>query len=100
MRIIWSPLAVKTAAEIAEYISRDNPIAAEEWVDTVFSKVEQLKLFPEKGRMVPEINSKDFRELIYENYRIISRVEKTQIFIHAICYGKQILPIDEIQVKK
>jgi len=97
MRIIWSPLAVEKAAEIAEYISRDNPTAAKNWVDTVFSKVEQLKSFPESGRIVPEINNKDFRELIYGNYRIIYQVEKTQVSILTIHHGKQILPIDEIQ---
>ena len=98
MRIIWSPLAVERAAEIAEYISRDNPTAAEKWVDTVFSKVAQLKSFPESGRIVPEINNEDFRGLIYGNYRIICRVEKTQISILTILHGKQILPIDEIQL--
>jgi len=97
MKIIWSPLAVERAAEIAEYISRDNPTAAKKWVDTVFSKVDQLKSFPESGRIVPEIDSKDFRELIYGNYRIIYRVEKTQVSILTIRHGKQILPIDEIQ---
>jgi len=97
MRIIWSPLALERAAEIAAYISRDNPTAAEKWVDTVFSKVEQLKSFPESGRIVPEINNKDFRELIYGNYRIIYRLEKTQVSILTIRHGKQILPIDEIQ---
>ena len=97
MRIIWSPLAVERAADIAEYISRDNPTAAEKWIDTVFSKVEQLKSFPESGRIVPEINSKDFRELIYGNYRIIYRLEKMQVSILTIRHGKQILPLDEIQ---
>ncbi len=97
MRIIWSPLAVERAADIAEYISRDNPTAAEKWIDTVFSKVEQLKSFPESSRIVPEINSKDFRELIYGNYRIIYRLEKIQVSILTTRHGKQILPIDEIQ---
>lgn len=97
MKIVWSPLAVERAAEIAEYISRDNPTAAEKWIDTVFSKVEQLKSFPESGRIVPEINSKDFRELIYGNYRIIYRLEKIQVSILTIRHGKQILPLDEIQ---
>jgi toxin ParE1/3/4 len=97
MRIIWSPLAVERAADIAEYISRDNPTAAEKWIDTVFSKVEQLKSFPKSDRIVPEINSKDFRELIYGNYRIICRLEKIQVSILTIRHGKQILPLDEIQ---
>jgi addiction module RelE/StbE family toxin len=96
MRIIWSPLAVDRAAEIAAYIARDKPSAAEKWIESVFSKVEQLKASPEIGRVVPEINNKKFRELIYGNYRIVYRIETKQISILTIRHGKQILPIDEI----
>ena len=96
MNIVWSPLAVDRASEIAEYIAQDKPSAAEKWINTVFSKVEQLKSSPEIGRVVPEIRNDQFRELIYGNYRIIYRIEKTQISILSIRHGKQILPIDEI----
>ena len=96
MRIIWSPLAVDRASEIAEYISQDKPSAAEKWVNSVFSKVEQLESSPEIGRIVPEINNTQFREIIYGNYRIIYRIEKEQISILTIRHGKQILPINEI----
>ena len=97
MRIIWSPLAVDRASEIADYIAQDKPSAAEKWIDTVFSKVEQLKSSPEIGRIVPEINDSQFRELIYGNYRIIYRIETKQISILTIRHGKQILPINEIK---
>ncbi|MBU4120811.1 MAG: type II toxin-antitoxin system RelE/ParE family toxin [Proteobacteria bacterium] len=96
MKIIWSPLAIDSASEIAKYIAQDKPSAAEKWINTVFSKVEQLKSSPEIGRVVPEIKNDQFRELIYGNYRIIYRIEKTQISILTIRHGKQILPIDEI----
>ena len=96
MKIIWSPLAIDRASEIAEYIAQDKPSAAEKWINTVFSRVEQLKSSPEIGRVVPEIRNDRFREMIYGNYRIIYRIEKTQISILAIRHGKQILPIDEI----
>jgi plasmid stabilization system protein ParE len=96
MKIIWSPLAIDRASEIAEYIAQDKPSAAEKWINTVFSKVEQLKSSSEIGRVVPEIRNDQFRELIYGNYRIIYRIEKTQISILTIRHGKQILPIDEI----
>ena len=96
MKIIWSPLAIDRASEIAEYIAYDKPSAAENWINTVFSKVEQLKSSPEIGRLVPEIKSNQFRELIYGNYRIIYRIEKKQISILTIRHGMQILPIDEI----
>ena len=98
MKINWSPLAVDRVTEIAEYISKDNPTAAANWVETVFDKVEQLKSFPESGRVVPEIQRKDFRELIYGNYRIIYRIGKKKVSILTVRHGEQILPLDEIVV--
>ena len=96
MNIVWSPLAVDRASEIAGYIAQDKPSAAEKWIKTVFSKVEQLKSAPEIGRIVPEIGNNQFRELIYGNYRVIYRIEAEQISILTIRHGKQILPIKEI----
>ena len=96
MRIIWSPLAVDRASEITDYITQDKPSAAEKWIDTVFSEVEQLKSSPEIGRIIPEINVSQFRELIYGNYRIIYRIETKQISILTIRHSRQILPINEI----
>ena len=96
MKIIWSPLAIDRASEIAEYIAQDKPAAAEKWIDTVFSKVEQLKSSPEIGRIVPEIKNNQFRELIYSNYSMVYRIENEQISILTIRHGKQILPINEI----
>lgn len=96
MKIIWSPLAIDRATEIAEYISLDNPTAAQNWIDTIFKKVKTLETSSQIGRIVPEVERKEIRELIYGNYRIIYRIEKTNISILTIRHGKQILPIDEI----
>ena len=98
MTIIWSPLAVDRVSEIADYIAQDKALAAEKWINTVFSKVEQLESSPEIGRIVPEINNNQFRELIYGNYRIIYRIKKKHISILTIRHDKQILPINEIMV--
>ncbi len=96
MRIVWSPLAMDRASEIAEYIASDNPSAAENWINTIFIKVEGLEISPEIGRIVPELNNRQIRELIYGNYRIIYRIETEQVSILTIRHGKQILPIEEI----
>jgi len=84
-------------AEIAEYIAMDNPSAAENWVDAVFKKVEELKRFPESGRIVPETDNKSIRELIYGNYRIIYRIEERRLSILTVRHGKQVLPVDDIK---
>ncbi len=97
MKIVWSPLAVDRASEIVDYIAQDKPLAADKWIQTVFSKVEQLQSNPEIGLLVPEINERQFRELIYGNYRIINHIGPKQISIVTILHGKQILPIDKIK---
>ncbi len=79
MKIIWSPIAVDRVSEIAGYIAQDNPAAARNWIETVFKKVEELKAFPESGRVVPETDNKAIRELIYGNYRVIYRLGETNI---------------------
>lgn len=97
MKIFWSPLAIDKTSEIAEYIARDKPTVAQDWVDKIFQKVDILKSSPDIGRVVPEIRRKDLRELIFGNYRIIYRVEKENISILTVRHGKQILPTEEIE---
>ena len=97
MKIIWSPLSIDRATEIARYIAQDNPSAAKKWVETLFGKVQQLKSSPQSGRVVPETHSEDIRELLYGNYRIIYRLEEKRISILTIRHGKQILPTEDIQ---
>jgi len=96
MKIVWSPLAIDRASEIAEYIPIDKPSAADKWINSIFSKVKHLESSPKSGRVVHEIGNDQFRELIYGNYRIVYRVEKKQVSILTIRHGKQILPIEEI----
>ncbi|OPX99536.1 MAG: Toxin RelE4 [Syntrophorhabdus sp. PtaB.Bin047] len=97
MKVLWSPLAVERVSEIAQYIARDNPSAAEKWVKTIFSKVGRLKTFPQSGRPLPETSDQNIRELIHGNYRIIYRIEKIRVSILTVRHGKQMLPVEEME---
>jgi toxin ParE1/3/4 len=97
MKIVWSLLAVERASEIVNYIAQDKPRAADNWIHTVFSKVEQLRSNPDIGRIVPEIKGPQFRELYLRNDRIIYHIETKQVSILTVRHGKQILPIDKIK---
>jgi addiction module RelE/StbE family toxin len=99
MRIIWSPFAIERIIEIAKYITNDNPVAAEKWVNSVFNAVKRLEDFPESGRMVPEIQKREFREIISGNYRIVYRLYNKEIRILTIRHGKQILPPEDFREK-
>ncbi len=96
MKIVWSPLAVERASEIAEYIALDNPTAAQNWIYEVFEKVKLLSSSPEMGRVVPEVGRNEIRELLFVNYRILYRIENDSISILTIRHCKQILPVSEI----
>jgi len=97
MKITWSPLAVERMTEIKDYISRDNPTAALKWAKAVFDIIENIQDFPFMGRIVPEANRKEIRELLFKNYRIIYRVGTDHISILTIRHGKQLLPSDDIE---
>jgi len=97
MKIIWSPLAISRVTEIAEYILMDNPVAAEKWIDEIFNRVMQLKTYPKSGRMVPELEIEEIRELIYGNYRIIYRIIEKAIVVLTVRHGRQILPEQDLK---
>ena len=92
MKIVWSPLAIDRIREVATYIARDDLSAAQRWIELIFEKVENIRDFPELGRIVPELNRKEIRELLFKNYRIIYRLDKNRISTLTIRHMKQILP--------
>jgi toxin ParE1/3/4 len=96
MKIVWSPLALKRVGDIAAYIAEDNPAAARQWVEGVFASVRNLSLFPESGRLVPEVRRQNFREIVMGNYRLIYRIKNQEISVLTVRHFKQMLPIGEI----
>lgn len=60
---------------IASYISTDSPQYAKNFVKKVLEKVAKLAYFPEMGRIVPEYNTENIRELVYGKYRIIYKID-------------------------
>ncbi len=96
MKIIWSPLSLDKVGEISDNIGENNLEAGVKWLNQLFEKVESLQKFPQSGRIVPELNRKDIRELIFGNYRIIYRIDDDVIYILTIRHSKQILSSDNL----
>ena len=96
MKIIWSPLAVERMTDISDYIALDNQDASISWIELIFDDVDRLRKFPESGRVVPEINKSNIRELVHGNYRVIYKIGSEEIYILTIRHYRQILPIDEV----
>lgn len=97
MKIVWSLLAVESLEDIYDYIAVDNVSAASNLVENIFNKVESLVTNASRGRVVPESDRENIRELFEGEYRIIYRVERKHISILTIRNFKQRLPETDIQ---
>ena len=95
MKLIWSPLALEKVGDIADYIAIDKESAAKKWVNDIFDKAENIGAFPELGRLVPELNNPNYREIIFGNYRIIYTV-KTEVKILTVRNCRQLLGSGDI----
>lgn len=90
MKIIWSPLAIERAYEAAAYIAQDKPDAALTWLEGLFACTDRLERFPRSGRIVPEIGSDEYREVIFRRaYRVIYRLEAAQVSILTVRHTAQ-----------
>ena len=91
VNIIWSEKSIDDLESIAIYIEKDSIYYAKSVVSTIFSKVDILLDFPLLGRVVPEYQDENIRELFVYSYRLIYKINKNNISIVTIIHGKRIL---------
>lgn len=88
-KIVWTEPALKGLHRIIEHIAEDSPVYAERFGLRVVEAPRRLEQFPYSGRIVPEFNDEDIRELIYGSYRIIYLIRKDVCYITAIIHGSR-----------
>ena len=74
--LVWSPTARDDLHDIIIFIANDSRNHAMSFGYELISITDQLRLFPEHGRVVPEYRNQDLRELIFRSYRIVYRVDR------------------------
>ena len=60
-------------------IAESSPQNSIRFVKSIFQQIEQLVLFPQSGRIVPEFNESSIREIIRKPCRIIYRLKSDDI---------------------
>jgi plasmid stabilization system protein ParE len=92
VRLRWTDIAVENLADIGDYIEKDSIKYAKIVVGNLFESTKILKRHPYAGRMVPEFNNPNIRELIRGNYRIIYRlIDEKHIDIITIHHSARLL---------
>jgi plasmid stabilization system protein ParE len=69
-RVVWSPRAAKDLDSITDYIAADSPTYAGTVLKNVVNQTRILARFPQAGRMVPEFDDENMRELIVVSVRL------------------------------
>lgn len=92
MRVRWTQRAVRDLREIGHYIRRDNPDAARRWMAHLQERANRAADFPQSGRVVPEFQRDDVREVITQGYRIVYRVLTEEIEVVTVFEGHRLFP--------
>jgi toxin ParE1/3/4 len=87
VRLVWSPLADVQVDDAVAYVAADDPAAALAWLERLLERVRSLADYADSGRMVPELQREDVRELIVPPYRVIYRRTADAVEIAAIRHG-------------
>ena len=93
-RIVWLPEAIEDLDAIAEYISEDSPRYASSVVGRALRAVALAAEFPLSGTIVPEWQDETLRQCLVFSYRLIYKVQPSQIEIIAVIHGARSLPDD------
>lgn len=89
--IRWSLNSVENLEKIAEYISQNSPYYAPLFISKIMQAVERLINFPLSGRIVPEYDNENIREVIFHNYRIIYKINGNIIDISDVIHSSRVI---------
>ncbi len=93
VEIRWSPIATEDYESIIKYYDTTAPKFAQNFAKKIIYIIENLNQFTKIGRIVPEIQNAEIREVIYRNFRIIYRLKDDILEIARIIHGNRILRI-------
>ena len=85
--INWTQSAWNDLEAAADYISKDSPRYAASFVQEVRDAARSLNTLAFRGRVVPELDDTNIRELFLKSYRLIYQVTAQKIYILGLIHG-------------
>lgn len=81
-------------------MARDNPSRAREWVRRLRERARQAAARPRAGRIVPELQRPDIREVFLQTYRIVYRIRANAIDVLTVFEGHRLFEADDLLERK
>ena len=88
-RVIWTNAAEADLSATAEYIHRNSPAYAASFVNRALEAGRSLTDFAKRGRIVPEFEDENIREIFVYSYRVIYSVEDDRVSILSLIHGRR-----------
>ncbi|OXS57371.1 hypothetical protein B1A99_17970 [Cohnella sp. CIP 111063] len=85
--VIWTVTAYKDLQNIVEFISEDSTYYALSFYEDIMNKARTLIDFPHRGRIVPEMDDPNLREVFVHRYRLIYQIQNGSVIIKTIIHG-------------
>jgi len=91
VKVFWTEAALSQLHAIHDYIAQTSPDYALRMVDRLTKRSIQIAEFPFSGRMVPEYELNEVRQLLEWPYRIIYLVDSAQsrVDVLAVVHGSR-----------
>ncbi len=86
-RVVWTEAARNGLHSVLEYISEDSPDAAGHFLGVVLDTAQSLSFLSERGRIVPEFQQPELREIFVYSYRLLYHVTQAEVHIVAFLHG-------------
>lgn len=90
--ITFAASAIKDLEDLQAYYSAEGAAdAGKRLVAEIIAKIERLALHPLSGRVVPEFNVEQLREIIYPPFRIVYRHDKNKVRVVRVWRSERLL---------
>ena len=90
--VTWSPESIRDVESIRAFIAQDSQTYAELVARRIVAAVERLRFFPKSGRIVPERQDPEIREVIVAPYRVVYRLRAASVEIATVFRGSRDFP--------
>jgi toxin ParE1/3/4 len=93
MEVIWTRESLERLEDIQYYLAvqENAPQAARNTLEKILAREAQIRESPLSGRIVPDYNHSNLREVLEGSYRIIYSIQSDRILIVSVMHQRRLL---------
>jgi len=89
--LIWTIKAIEQVEQIGSFIEKDSPFQARRVIQLIVKETRKLREHPRIGKMIPEVQEDQYREIRVFSYRILYKIlDENRIAIVGVIHGQRL----------